>query len=299
MPKPDTVLITGASGLLGANLSKHYAPKAKTIGWYSTNPVSIVNVKTERVDITDHVAASRILVRIQPDLIIHCAAATNVEWCEKNPVLATAINESATEFLALKAKELGAKFVFTSTDSVFGGDESKYAESDVPGPLNSYAKGKVRSEKLVADANPDALIIRSYFYGYSPSGTRSLLEWVLVRALAGTEVPGFTDSYFSPINVDDFADALDSAVASNVNGFLHLGSSDRISKYEFARIVMDIYDCDMSLLKPITVDDAGLKADRPRDTSLDVSKLEKIWGKSAPKVVDGVKRTTTTSNPFL
>jgi len=298
MSEPTKVLVTGASGLLGANLVRYYAAKADTTGWYATNPIAITSAKIEQVDITDHRTVSNALERIQPDTIVHCAAATNVEWCEQNPDQAKAINETATEFLAQKAKELNAKFVFTSTDSVFDGHSSKYAETDSPGPLNAYATGKVRSEKSVAGANPNALTIRSYFYGYSPSGTRSLLEWVLVRAQSGDEVPGFTDSYFSPISVDDFADALDVAITNDITGLLHLGSSDRISKYNFAKIVMESYDCDMSLLKPITVDDLGLKADRARDTSLNIALLERIWGKSVPTVADGISRIAASPNPF-
>ena len=298
MPEPAKVLVTGASGLLGANLVRHYAPKSETTGWYATNPIATDSARIEKVDITDEQAVSQALERIQPDLIVHCAAATDVEWCEQNPDQAKAINEIATKFLAERAKELSAKFVFTSTDSVFDGKKTIYAESDPPEPLNSYASGKVRTEKLVAGVDTNALIIRSYFYGYSPTGTRSLLEWVLVRAQAGNEVPGFTDSYFSPISVDDFAGALDAAITNNISGLLHLGSSDRISKYEFAKIVMEAYDCDMSLLKPITVDDAGLKADRPRETSLNITLLESIWGKSAPTVTDGISRISASPNPF-
>jgi dTDP-4-dehydrorhamnose reductase len=298
MDNVQKILITGASGLLGANLVRHYAPRSECTGWYASNPITIDGAKLERIDITDHESVSIALARIHPDLIIHCAAATNVEWCEQNPRVAKAINEEATAFLADQAAQFDSKFVFISTDSVFGGKKERYSESDRPNPLNSYATGKVRTESLVASANSDALIIRSYFYGYSPSGTRSLLEWVLVRALSGEEVPGFTDSYFSPISVQDFARALDIALAEGTSGLLHLGSSDRISKYEFARIVMEIYDWDMSLLKPITVDDAGLKADRPRDTSLNVDLLEKIWGKSVPTVADGIKRLASEPNPF-
>jgi dTDP-4-dehydrorhamnose reductase len=298
MSEPAKVLVTGSSGLLGANLVRYYAPKSETTGWYATNPIKIDSARIEKIDITDHQSVSMALERIQPDIIVHCAAATNVEWCEQNPVQAKAINETATEFLATKALDLDAKFVFISSDSVFDGHSSKYAETNSPGPLNAYASGKVRSEKSIAGANPNALTIRSYFYGYSPAGTRSILEWVLVRAQSGNEVPGLTDSYFSPISVDDFADALDAVITNNASGLLHIGSSDRISKYEFAKIVMEIYDCDMSLLKPITVDDLGLKADRPRDTSFDISLLESIWDKPVATVADGIRRFANSANPF-
>ena len=298
MSKQQPILITGASGLLGANLAHHYSAKSNCIGWYGSNRVTIPGVTTRQVELTDHAAVARSIDEIQPTLIVHCAAATDVEWCEQNPAMAKAINEDATELLANKSVEIGAKFVFTSTDSVFDGKLGSYSETSPPAPLNSYAAGKVLAESLVANANPDALIIRSYFYGHSPSGERSLLEWVLVRALNGKKVPGFSDSFFSPISVHDFAAALDVALNNEASGLLHLGSSDRISKHEFAKLVMEAYGCDMSLLRPITVDDAGLKADRPRDTSLDIGLLETIWGKPVPSVFEGIQRMTTLENPF-
>ncbi|MCZ6539413.1 MAG: SDR family oxidoreductase [Chloroflexi bacterium] len=298
MSKTKNILITGASGLLGANLVRHYAARHRCTGLYATHPISIPGADLEQINLTDHASISRTLERLQPDLIIHCAAATNVEWCEKHPELAKSINVDATLFLAERSSAIGAKFVFTSTDSVFDGTGDRYLESDVPAPLNAYATGKAHTEESVRGLNPDALIIRSYFYGYSPSGTRSLLEWVLVKAQAGDIVPGFTDSYFSPIGVYDFADALDSAVDADTSGILHMGSSDTISKYEIARMVMVTYMCDMSLLRPITVNDAGLSADRPRNTSLNVTMLESIWGRSAPSVAHGIERVALELNPF-
>lgn len=298
MSKPARVLITGASGLLGANLVRHYASRADCTGFYRKNPISISGADLRHLELTDHQSVSRAVNQLRPDLIIHCAAATDVEWCEKHPDLASTINEDAAVFLAERSSETGAKFVFMSTDSVFDGNSGNYLESDTPNPLNSYAAGKVRTEDAVNRLNPDTLIIRSYFYGHSPSGTRSLLEWVLVRAMAGNTVPGFTDSYFSPITVNDFAGALDSAINANISGILHLGSSNSISKYEFARMVMETYGCDMSLLRPITVDDAGLSANRPRNTSLNVAMLESVWGRTAPSVADGINRLSLQPNPF-
>jgi dTDP-4-dehydrorhamnose reductase len=294
----SSVLITGASGLLGANLVRHYAPSSQCTGWYATKPISFEGATTEQIDLTDHESVSSALDRIKPDLIVHCAAATDVEWCEKHPELAKAINEDATVFLAKKAIELNAKFVFTSTDSVFDGKSGNYSESDAPGPLNSYATGKVRTEEAVADTNPEALLIRSYFYGHSPTGNRSLLEWVLVRALANHVVPGFIDSYFSPIGVLDFAEALDVALAVGYSGFLHLGSKNAISKYEFARLVMESNNCDMSLLQPTTVDEIGLSADRPRNTSLNVDLLEKLLGRTVSTVEQGMLRAANESVSF-
>tara|TARA_A100001037_G_scaffold46549_1_gene37950 strand:- start:15395 stop:16297 length:903 start_codon:yes stop_codon:yes gene_type:complete len=299
LPEQRTVLTTGASGLLGANLVRYFADNSNCVGWYGTTPIEIAGALTFSIELTDHYAVSSSIDQIAPDVIVHCAAATDVEWCEKNPEPAKAINEEATENLAKITADLDIKFVFTSTDSVFDGRDGNYSEDSVPAPLNSYARGKARTEEIVTNANPDALIIRSYFYGHSPSGRRSLMEWVLNRALNGEEVPGFTDSYFSPISVSDFAETLDATLNSGTSGLLHLGSSNRISKYEFARLVMETYNCDMSLLRPITVSESNLKADRPRDTSLNVDLQADILGEVPPSVHEGIRKTAKEPNPFL
>jgi dTDP-4-dehydrorhamnose reductase len=298
MPETPKILITGASGLLGANLALHYADKSDCTGWFSTNPISIEGVTTQQVDLTDHAKTDSALQQIKPDLIIHCAASSDVDWSEKHPELARAINEDATEFLAQKSVEFGSKFVFVSSPFIFDGIVGNYDENDPTGPLNAYASSKVRAEQKVIDASTNALIIRACFYGNSPSGNHSIMEWILGLARDGKDVPGFTDSYFSPINVFDLAEALDSAIAVDAIGVLHFGSRNTVSKYEFARMVLEIFNYDVGLLRPITVDDARLSANRPRDTSLNVSKLERIQQQPAPTVADGLKRFASQPNPF-
>lgn len=292
------ILITGASGLLGANLARYYASSSECIGWFSTNPISIENTVMEQVDLTDHTAVEKALIRINPKFVIHCAAASDVDWTEDHPELARSINEDATSFLAQQSVELRFKLIFISSPFVFDGKNGNYDELDAPEPLNEYARGKTRAEQSVLKIAPEALIIRACFYGHSPSGNHSLLEWVFGKARNGEVVPGFTDSYFSPISVYDFSEALDSAITSNQSGILHIGSGNTISKYEFARMVLQDYDLDTNLLKPITVDEAGLNANRPRDTSLNVTRLEKIWGKSAPTAAGGMKRFASKASPF-
>jgi dTDP-4-dehydrorhamnose reductase len=93
MPEHQKVLVTGASGLLGSNLSWRYAYNSECTGWYASRPITIPGVRTERIDLTDHDSVAQALDHIQPDLIVHTAAATDVEWCEQNPESAKAINE--------------------------------------------------------------------------------------------------------------------------------------------------------------------------------------------------------------
>jgi dTDP-4-dehydrorhamnose reductase len=196
------------------------------------------------------------------------------------------------------SNELGFILVFISSPFVFDGIAGNYGETEPPVPLNAYAAGKTRAEVSVSKITPKALIIRARFYGHSQRVNHSLLEWVLGNARNGKAVPGFTYSYFSPISVNDFADALNSAITSDQSGILHIGSSNSISKYEFARMVLQEFTFDADLLTPITVDEAGLNANRPRDTSLNTALLGRVWGKSAPTAAEGMRRFATKPSPF-
>jgi len=292
------ILITGASGLLGANLVRHYAPKSNCTGWYATNPIHFEDAKTEQIDLIEHSSVAHALRRIQPEIIIHCASASEVDWNENNPTQSKAINEDVPKFLAKESIGLRSKFIFISSPFIFNGKEGNYREGDTPGPLNTYARGKLNAEISILKSNPNSLIIRACFYGYSPSGNHSILEWILGQASKNQKIPGFTDSYFSPINVYDLAECLDSAISSNVKGILHLGSINTVSKYEFIRMVLHNYGYRRDLLKPITVDGASLHVRRPRDSSLDISLFQKILRVPARTVVDGLDRFTSKPNPF-
>ena len=298
MPIPKNVLITGASGLLGSNLVRHYATKSNCTGWYRTNPISFEGAKTEQIELTEQPSVAAALQRIKPEVIIHCASASDVDWNENHPTLSKAINEDVPKFLAQKSMELGIKFIFISSPFIFDGTVGNYREVDPPGPLNTYARGKLNAEQYILECDPNSLIIRACFYGYSPSGNHSLLEWIIGRANRNQNLPGFTDSYFSPINVYDLAEALDKAILAKAKGILHLGSIDTVSKYKFIQMVLHSYRYKADLLKPTSVDEVGLSVSRPRDTSLNISLSEEILGKHAHTVINGLNRFAAKPNPF-
>src|SRR5437879_9505851 len=127
------ILVTGAQGLLGTNLLTDYAELGL--------PVSGIDRRT--CDLTDAAETARVVREIEPGCIIHTAALTQVDWCESHPEETWRSNVEASRTLAQIARQIGARMVYISTDSVFDGTRGYYCETDEPRPLNAYSQSKL------------------------------------------------------------------------------------------------------------------------------------------------------------
>ena len=285
------IVVTGASGLLGASVLLQARDAGREVaGLCHSHSLHVPGVSSFNADLTDSVTAQALIAKLRPTAIIHCAAATAVDWCEDHPIETERINAESAGFLAGVARELGARFVYISTDSVFDGARGNYSEGDLPCPLNVYASSKLNGERAALRKNPDALVVRVNIYGWNAQEKQSLAEWILGRLLARMEVPGFTDVIFSPLLVNDLADALLRMVDLQLSGTYHVTGSQAISKFEFARMLARIFGADDALIVPARVADAKLRAPRPRNTSLNTQKLQLALGMPMPGVEAGLRR---------
>jgi len=283
------LVVTGASGLLGACVLRSAMDQGwETVGLCRQHVIRNAEVKSARVDLTDDSATSRLLFDLRPDAIVHCAAATNVDWCEDNPEQAKAINVHASATLAEVASSLNARLVYISTDSVFDGKKGGYVEADEPAPLNVYADSKLAGERETLRRNPSAIVVRVNIYGWNAQDKESLAEWVLGRLEKGAEVPGFTDVFFTPILVNHLAPILFATLQRNLTGLYHITGSERISKFEFSRKVATAFGFDPGQVTPCRVQDMNLRAARPLDVSLNTEKIRVALGRSMPDVDAGL-----------
>jgi dTDP-4-dehydrorhamnose reductase len=284
------ILVTGASGLLGSVFATEYSKIGSVTGWFNSSAVTLSGVSTEQVDLVSLSLSSSEIERANPKLIVHCGAITNVDWCETNSEATFDVNTTAAKRMAQISREIGAKFVFISTDSVFDGKSSNYGETDPTSPINVYASSKVEAEKQISKIDELALIVRCNFFGNSPSGDRSLMEWVLNRAKSGQQVPGFTDSTFSPLAVPDLVDTVMELIDKNHSGLIHVGSNDSINKFEFAVATLEAFGFDSGSAVESSIDDIDFTAKRPKNTSLSVDLLESVLERPVPSVRDGLRR---------
>ncbi|MCX6055489.1 MAG: SDR family oxidoreductase [Chloroflexi bacterium] len=284
-------LVTGASGLLGLNFSLAVDGKKHQItGVDHRNPLKWINFKTIQADLTEKGKINRIIDEIKPDVILHCAAMANIDDCEIHPQAAEKTNQQLPGEIAAIARRCGVKMIHISTDAVFDGIEGNYQETDVPAPLSVYARTKFGGERSVLEENPDAIVARVNFYGWSLSGKRSLAEWFVDGLVEGKKLKGFTDILFCPMMVLDLAATLLEISEKDLKGLYHCVGPVSMSKYDFGIAIAKKFQLDPALVIPTSVLDGGLTAQRSPNLTLLTEKLTHALGHPLPSFEEGLKK---------
>jgi dTDP-4-dehydrorhamnose reductase len=284
------ILLTGASGLLGINFGTQLCDQHEIVGLVNQNTLTGVPFEIRQVDLTKPQAVEQVIDQVKPDVIVHCAAMANVDLCETEPEQAYLINADVPSQFAKLTKERSIQFLHISTDAVFDGQEGNYTEKDQPNPLGVYAKTKRRAEQYVLAENPQAIIARVNFYGWSLSGKRSLSEFFFNNLAAKKRMMGFTDVYVCPLIVNDLVDILMAMIQNNLSGIYHAVSAECLNKYQFGVAIAEQFGLDARLIDPVSVADSGLKAVRSPNLTLDTKKLSTALGHPLPDQAAGLQR---------
>lgn len=289
------LVVTGAAGMLGSAVVR----RAKHLGHDVTGiyrpPAHNDGVA---LDLLHETAPSAIIERA-PSWIIHCAAVVDVDWCQDHAAESFAINCDVPARLARAAAQSSIGFLQISTDSVFDGMTGNYTEDDAPSPVNVYAESKRAAELAVMSASANHIVLRTNLFGISGRPRPSLAEWIAQRLARGVAVPGFTDVLFSPLLVDDLAGVILEILHTDRRGLFHAGAANVISKYHFAREIAARLDMNPQLIRPSLAAKMAFKAPRPRDTTLDSSRLEGVLGHPMPTIEAGIARLVDTSRAML
>jgi dTDP-4-dehydrorhamnose reductase len=287
------ILVTGASGLLGLNLSLMMTGTHTIIG---LDRSKLANTPFELIqaNLLEPGAFSRSIDAARPDAVIHTAALANLEACEENPGKARRLNADFPGDLAGVCERHTIPLVHISTDSVFDGTkDGVYTEADIPNPPGVYSATKLQGERNVFSAYPQAVVARVNFFGWSLSGTRSLSEFFFNHLSAGNQVNGFTDVWFCTMFVGDLADTLVRMLEKNLSGLYHTVGSEAITKYEFGLRIARQFGFDEDLVQPISVEESGLTARRSHNLRLSVHKLSTDLGIEIPDVSTGIEKFYT------
>jgi dTDP-4-dehydrorhamnose reductase len=287
------ILVTGASGLLGLNLSLRMI-ETHTIVGVDRNKLAGTPFEIVKADLLEPGVCSRLLDEVRPDAIIHTAAIANIEACESDPDSARLLNAEFPGQLAELCARYSVPMIHISTDAVFDGTkDSVYTEDDLPNPLSIYARTKLDGENAVLSVNADSTVARVNFFGWSLDGERSLSEFFVNHLSAGNPCNGFTDVWFCTMFVGDLADTLVRMLEQGLSGLYHVVGSEALTKYDFGVRIARQFGYDQMLIRPISVEESDLTARRSRKLNLSVHKLSTDLGLEIPGVSTGLERFYT------
>lgn len=227
-----------------------------------------------KVDITNRRTVEKIFEKINPDIVVHTAAMTNVDMCDINPDLAKKVNVHGTENVARICAAMKIPMTYISTDFVFDGKKGMYREDDEVNPINVYGETKYLGELEVKKLCDDYIIARtSVLYGYYMKRFNFVM-WIIKELKMRKNIRIVIDQYGSPTLANNLAEAILKMNEKKMNGTYHVAGSERINRYDFAVKVADVFDLNESLITPIKTNELNQKAKRPKDSSLNVSKIE-------------------------
>ncbi len=270
------LLITGASGLLGANIVLDAHREHEVIAVYHRHAIELKGAQSVSADLSQPGRVKELFDRFQPEWVIHCAADTSIDELEGDPTRAFRANRDMAANVAEAAREIGAKMVHISTDAVFDGREGPYREGDPTEPVNVYGKSKLAGEHAVQAVCPEALIIRTNIFGWNAQPKSSLAEWFINNLKQGIPCKGFVDVYFNPLLVNHLWVIIKNLLKSDLWGVFHVGSDQCISKFEFGVRLAESFDLKKELISAIEIEKVSFRTPRPKNTCLDCSKTRKV-----------------------
>ena len=271
------ILVTGGSGLLGAKIAEvgqKYGHQI-TLG-FNDHPVD--HVDSLKLDITDVGEVSGAFIQVKPDAVIHAAALTDVDRCEREPELAYKINVDGTRNIVNYSNKFESSLIFVSTDYVFSGEKGNYSENDETSPINFYGRSKLEAEKEVTSSSRNWCIVRpSVIFGSTPAaGKVNFVLWLLNTLKNGELVRIVTDQWVSPTLNTNLAEMIFDMIGNKQSGIFHLSGASQISRYDFALKIAKKFNLEKSLIKPVRSKEMNWVAKRPINSSLNVEKAEKI-----------------------
>lgn len=276
-------LVTGSSGLLGS-YALNYLSRTRQVTGVSRTRLAreAPNQESFVGDLSDEAFVSRLMDQVRPTHVLHAAGLVGHEVCSDYPDQAYRSNVLTTRYVARHSDRVGASLIFVSTDSVYGSQHGWHSESEEVQPFSLYGETKLAGERET-DAHSAAIIVRTNFFGWPPSGGASILTFFLDALSADKAVVGFDDFVVSSMYVSDLLETLVRLTELGVHGTFNVGSRDALSKYEFGRTVAQVFGFDASLIERRSASDmASLGTSRVRDLSLNLGKLESVLGRSTP-----------------
>lgn len=252
------ILVTGAAGMVGRAVVAQGAAQGENVAAFDR----------QRLDISDELKVNAVVEQERPDVVINCAAWTDVDGCEADPERADSVNAVGPELLARACRKAGAQFITLSTDYVFDGEKDGfYTQRDQPNPQSIYAVSKLNGERRAQLAWANTIIVRTgYVFG---QGGTNFLSTLVGRARRGDPLKAIVDSFGTPTYAPHLAEQLYQLTRRDIPGIYHLVNAGEGTSFEgFARYALNVAGLDHAPIEPVKLADLKRPAPRPRNSRL-------------------------------
>jgi len=264
----ERILVTGANGLLGTKIFNLLYSDHTVVGIDISEGE---NSKVKLLDICDKGGLASLFKDFRPTTVIHAAAISLPDECEKKHQEAWKVNVEGTRNVADISRKYGTKMVFTSSLHVFDGKRGNYSERDKPSPINQYGRTKLAGERIVLNSSPNNLVLRlGTLYGHNAHRKDYVLE-VSRKFALGVKVGGFTDLFRNYTLIDDFAPNILCLLENNISGLFHFCNFEISSVYDFLIEVAVIFGFPKTL-----VVSKRAKPFYPKNVTLDSTRVRKL-----------------------
>ena len=292
------ILFLGGSSLLAYCWCKTVTNKSQVILGIHNRPSELEGFESVSVDFNN---LKNQINHLNVDIIINCIGYTNVENCEINPEKAHKVNVEYPSIISKVCQELSINLVHISTDHLYDGTEKKCNESNKTNPLNVYAQTKAKGEKKVLSLNPEALVIRTNFFGFGPTYRESFSDYIINNLKSNNNISLFSDVYYTPVLVSELASAIEKLIEKKCNGIYNVVSDERISKLNFGLKIVNEFSLDKSLISSVSIKSRNDLVNRPSEMSLCNDKLKKegIFIKSIDDQIKDLKIQSETKDSLL
>lgn len=275
------ILVTGATGLLGPYL----VDRARTVGRTFGLARSGADIDC---DLTDTDAAAAVITDLSPDLVVHAAAQSDVDECERHPDAADQINRGATKNIAA-ALPGNAFLVYFSSIAVYPDTAGPHREGSED-PVNVYGRTKLAGEHA-AQTHPHTLILRTSMFGPSRNPARmSLSDFILTKLRQQEPLQLFADELFSPLHVETLSDLTMRLAQARTTGVFNANARDGMSKAEFGQAIATAHNLRTDRINIVDSRDLPGRTRRALDMRLDPKRLEDTIGETMPSLEEEIAR---------
>lgn len=273
---PPVLLLTGATGFIGRRLALAFQGPWRVFRASRT----AAGEGALDLDLSEPDSIRRAFDAAAPAAVIHAGGESDPDACEKDPERARRLNVDAVKALAALCGASGTRLLHFSTDLVFDGERGWYSEGDAPAPRGVYARGKLDSEEAALVRAPGAAVLRiSSAYGRPLGGRPGFVDHLRAKLSRGEPVSAFADQWRTSTAADQLPEVISKLLSDpDLAGVFHWGGAERATRFDTAMTFARIMGFDENLIRAARSVDAKFASPRPRDSSLDSSRLAAAIG---------------------